>query len=137
VMHINGEPCPANALWAIMHGVWVGDNIARTIQGKKLKRFTFRGLGQAASLGVGKGASELYGMQFTGWLGWMMRFFFFMYFMPSRRQAVRILFDWFSLPFVGRYMTALESIEQHTLPTKRAQEATATMELPRIVIEDS
>jgi len=105
VMHVSGEPCPANALWAIMHGKWAGENIAATISGRKLKPFTYKGLGQAASMGVGKGASELYGYQFTGWIGWFLRFFFFLYFQPSRRQAVRIFLDWLSLPFLRRYMT--------------------------------
>lgn len=105
VMHVSGEPCPANALWAIMHGKWAGENIAASIAGKKLKPFTYRGLGQAASMGVGKGAAELYGFQFTGWIGWILRFFFFLYFQPSRRQAVRIFIDWLSLPFLRRYMT--------------------------------
>jgi NADH dehydrogenase len=105
VMHISGEPCPANALWAIMEGKWAGENISATIKGGKLKRFTYRGLGQAASLGVGKGVSELYGRQFTGWIGWILRFFFFLYFQPSRRQAVRVFFDWLLLPVSRRYMT--------------------------------
>lgn len=104
VMHVSGQPCPANALWAIMHGKWAGENIAYSITGKKLKPFSYRGLGQAASLGVGKGASELYTLQFTGWIGWFLRFFFFLYFQPSRRQAVRVFGDWISLAFLGRYM---------------------------------
>lgn len=136
VPHIKGGYCQANALWAIMHGVWAGKNIALSVQGKsKLKKFNYRGLGQAASLGVGKGATELYGMQFTGWIGWILRFGFFTYFMPSRGQAVRMMLDWFSLPFVGRYITPLESVERHILADKRAKESTATMELPAIVID--
>lgn len=105
VPHIKGGVCPANALWAIKHGVWVGQNIAKTITNKPLKKFSYRGLGQAASMGVGKGASELYERQFTGWIGWFLRFFFFLYFQPSPRQAVRVFGDWISLPFLGRYMT--------------------------------
>jgi NADH dehydrogenase len=105
VMHKSGVPCPANALWAIMHGKWTGENIAYTILGKKLKPFNYWGLGQAASLGVGKGASELYTVQLKGWIGWLARFFFFLYFQPSRRQAVRVFGDWMTLAFLGRYMS--------------------------------
>lgn len=105
VPYIKGGTCPANALWAIMHGVWAGKNIARTIKGDSLKKFDYRGLGQAASMGVGKGAVELYGVQFTGWIGWFLRLGFFLYFQPSRRQAMRILGDWLSLGILGRYMS--------------------------------
>lgn len=87
-------PCPANALWAIKHGEYVGRNIARAIRGRRLKPFTYRGLGQSASLGLGKGISELYGLQFTGPLAWGMRWAFFHFFMPSRRVMVDALTDW-------------------------------------------
>jgi NADH:ubiquinone reductase (H+-translocating) len=102
VHYRTGEPCPSNALWAIKHGERLGDNIARAIQGKQVRTFRYPGLGQAASLGIGKGAVELYGLQFTGWIGWLMRLGFFLYFMPSRRQALRFLSDWLLLPFGGR-----------------------------------
>ncbi|SCF07753.1 NADH dehydrogenase, FAD-containing subunit [Micromonospora viridifaciens] len=104
---VKGEPCPANALWAIKHGVWIGANVAATLRGRAPRRFTYRGLGQAASLGVGKGAVELYGVQVTGWLGWLMRAGFFLWFMPSRRQAVRCLVDLLGAPVLGRRLTAL------------------------------
>ena len=135
VMHIKGYQVPANALWAIMGGVRLGDNIARSIQGKAPKRFSYRGLGQSASLGFGKGASELYGVQLTGWIAWFARFFFFMYFVPSRKQAVRLLNDFLLIPFIGRYITPLESVEPQTLTKKRSHEATATMEIPQVVVE--
>ncbi|MBD2705056.1 FAD-dependent oxidoreductase [Spirosoma sp. BT702] len=100
--HQTGEACPANALWAIKHGEYVGRNIARAIQGKALKPFTYRGLGQSASLGMGKGITELYGLQFTGVIAWLMRWFFFNYFMPSRRVMLRGIGDWLSLTFTRR-----------------------------------
>ncbi len=137
VMHItSGQPVVANALWAIMAGVWLGDNLARTIQGKPLRKFSYRGLGQSASLGVGKGATELYGMQFSGWIGWLLRFFFFLYFVPSRRQAVRITADWLMYPFLGRYQTSMHSIDDHALAAKRVKESTATMEIPAVVVAE-
>jgi NADH dehydrogenase len=110
VIHRRSQrPCPANALWAIKHGERIGDNIARTVQMQPLTPFTYPGLGQAASLGVGKGAVELYGIPFTGWLGWLMRLFFFIIFMPSRIQAARVIFNWLTLPFFGRHFVPLRS----------------------------
>ena len=91
---LHGRPCPPNALWAIKHGMRVGDNIARTILGRRVRRFRFPGLGQAASLGVGRGAVELYGVTLTGWVGWLARWGFFHWFMPSRRRAVATIGDW-------------------------------------------
>lgn len=106
------RPCPANALWAIKHGERVGDNIARAVQAQKLLPFTYPGLGQAASLGVGKGAVELYGIPFTGWVGWLMRLGFFLMFMPSRIQMLRVIFNWLTLPLFGRHFVQLNGPER-------------------------
>jgi NADH dehydrogenase len=109
VVHARTQtPCPSNALWAIKHGERVGDNIARAVISKPIKPFTYPGLGQAASMGIGKGMTELYGMQFTGWIGWVFRLCFFLYFMPSRAQAVRVAFDWLTLPVFGRHLLPLD-----------------------------
>jgi NADH:ubiquinone reductase (H+-translocating) len=88
IPHISGNgACRADALWAIKHGTWIGQNIARTLQQRSLKKFTFYGLGQTGSLGMNKAFSELYGICLTGRFAWWVRFFFFLYFMPSRANA--------------------------------------------------
>lgn len=90
----NANICPSNALWAIKEGEHAGRNIARCILAQSLKPFTYRGLGQCASLGIGKGIGEIYGMQFTGWLAWIMRWIFFQHFMPSKKTMWREIKDW-------------------------------------------
>ena len=109
VPHRQGEtPCPPNALWAIKHGLHVGGNIARVVRGREPRPFRYPGLGQAASLGVGKGVLELYGVQLTGWLGWTGRLAFFLRFMPSRLQASRVVLDWLLAPFRQRDLAVLD-----------------------------
>lgn len=88
------EPCPTNALWAIHHGEALGQNLGRLLCGKTMSPFTYPGLGQAASVGVGKGMTEVYGVQFTGWLGWVARLSFFLWFMPDRTRAAQVVDDW-------------------------------------------
>lgn len=95
-------PTPPNALWAIKHGEWIGKNIVRQLTGRRLLPFTYRGLGQAASLGVGKGIVEFKGMQFRGMAGWVMRLFFFLWFVPSRKVAFQGLVEWMTLGIRGR-----------------------------------
>lgn len=104
---VTGGICPSNALWAIHQGRRMGNNIARVItMHETLRPFKFRGLGQAASLGVGKGVTELYGIQLTGWIGWIGRLFAFLYVQPSSAYAVRLFFDWVFYALFGRYMTS-------------------------------
>ena len=96
------KACPSNALWAIKHGEYAGKNIALATKNKPLKIFNYRGLGQAASLGIGKGIGELYGIQFTGWIAWVLRLIVFNYFMPSRRVMINEIKDWLFLLFRGK-----------------------------------
>ena len=53
------------------HGEYAGKNIALAIRRQPLKSFNYKGLGQCASLGIGKGVGELYGFEFTGWIAWI------------------------------------------------------------------
>jgi NADH dehydrogenase len=112
VMHSRTmSPCPSNALWAIKQGEHAGKNIARAVLNQSLKPFTYKGLGQCASLGIGKGIGELHGIQFTGWLAWIIRWFFFQYFMPSKKVMWREMADWFYLFISGKrkYVSIPES----------------------------
>ncbi len=94
VLHpTTGDPVPANALWAIKGGRRLGDNIARAMTGHPTRPFTYRGLGRAASFGLGRSVSELYGIPFTGLTAWVLRLAFFLRFMPSRRTAAATLVD--------------------------------------------
>ncbi|KHK99107.1 hypothetical protein LK09_03545 [Microbacterium mangrovi] len=92
--HTSGA-CPADALWAIHHGTRIGGNIVRALDGRPPRPFRFPGLGQGASLGVGRGIAELYGIPLTGWSAWGARWFFFHAYMPSRRVALAAAADWF------------------------------------------
>jgi NADH:ubiquinone reductase (H+-translocating) len=111
------KPCPSNALWAIKQGEHAGKNIARAILKQPIKPFTYKGLGQCASLGIGKGIGELYGMQFTGWLAWITRWFFFQYFMPSKKVMWREITDWVYLFITGKrkYLSITEEIRKVSL----------------------
>lgn len=83
--------CPVNALWAMKHGMWAGHNMARSLQARPLKRFSYRGLGQAAGLGRGDGVGELLGVPVTGAAAWWLRLLFFVWHMPSKGQGARTL----------------------------------------------
>lgn len=89
---VTAGPCPANALWAMKEGACAGRNVARAIKGRALRPFSFRGMGQTAGLAGQRGITELYGVQFSGRLAWIIRALFFAWYMPSQRRAFPILF---------------------------------------------
>lgn len=82
--------CPIDALWALKQGQLAGANIARSILGKPIRQFGFRGMGQAAGLASGSGISELYGMSFRGRLAWLLRVSYFAWFMPRRSDGANV-----------------------------------------------
>ena len=81
--------CPQNALWAIMHGKKIGNNLRRKLLEKKLHPFRFPGLGLAANLGGMRGVMELYGIPFMGPLASILRMAFFLYFFPNKKRLYR------------------------------------------------
>ncbi|WIJ23905.1 NAD(P)/FAD-dependent oxidoreductase [Devosia sp. RR2S18] len=97
VLHpLTGAPCLANALWAMKQGDCVGRNIAAAVAGTRLKPFAFKGLGQTAGLPGGRGITELFGVQFTGRLAWLIRILFFAWYMPSRSRGFSLALELFS-----------------------------------------
>ncbi|MGS0685381.1 NAD(P)/FAD-dependent oxidoreductase [Nakamurella sp. GG22] len=86
-----GRPVTSNALWAIKAGGHVGRNLARVIDGRRPKSFTYRGLGEAMAFGIGRSATVLYGIPVAGPIGWLLRLSFFLRFLPERRRAGTVL----------------------------------------------
>lgn len=92
--YFKGE-CRKDALWAIKQGSRIGKNIARKLKGKQPGKFAYPGLGQTAAFGETKAIMELYGLQFIGPLAWVSRICFFLYFMPTRKKALKALLNLF------------------------------------------
>ena len=86
-----GARVPKEALWAIRAGTTVGRNIARTSRRARPRRFGFRGLGTVAAFAPGHAVAMLGGMPLPELVGWLIRAAFFLWYVPSRRTAVRIV----------------------------------------------
>lgn len=91
VLRRTGAHAPQDALWAIRAGTRVGRNVARAVRGRTARPFTYRGLGMAAGFGRGRAMVRIWGVPLTGPLAWVIRLGFFVWFVPSRRQAARLL----------------------------------------------
>jgi NADH:ubiquinone reductase (H+-translocating) len=91
VLRRSGAPVPTDALWAIRAGSHAGRNIVRAARGRRPRGFGYRGLGVAAGFGRGRAMVRIWGVPLTGPLAWVIRMGFFVWFIPSRRQALRLL----------------------------------------------
>jgi NADH:ubiquinone reductase (H+-translocating) len=86
-----GDRVPKEALWAIRAGTTVGRNIARTSRRARPRRFGFLGLGTVAAFAPGRAVALLWGMPLPELVGWIVRAVFFLWYVPSRRTAFRIV----------------------------------------------
>jgi NADH dehydrogenase len=113
VPHPQGGTCPQLAHYAATGGTRIAWNIRRLLAGKEPQPYTFTGMGEACSLGHRSAVAQLWGIPLTGplaWIGW--RFIVLSMFMPSWGRRVRLLFDWFFTPLIGREIVN-PKVEEH------------------------
>lgn len=87
----DGALAAKDAIWAIRAGTQAGRNVAREIRGRSPRRLGFRGIGSVAAFAPGKAVARVYGIRMSGMPAWTVRAAFFLWFVPSRRTALRII----------------------------------------------
>lgn len=102
VPHPKGGTCPPLGIFALTEGRQIARNIVRVVEGKKPKRYTFTGLGDAVSLGRRKAVAHVKGVPLYGTVAWLMWRAFLLYFIPTWDRKVRLVLDWAVWPFIGR-----------------------------------
>lgn len=102
-----GGECPGQAMWASAQGQCIGENIARSLRGRPLRRFRAGVVGQSAALGRMNAITEVRGLRFTGAAGWLLRLALFGGLMPRRLDGVQVALELLGarLPRRGRERT--------------------------------
>lgn len=92
----NGEAGfhPPTAQHAIREARCLAQNIISAVDGKPLKPFTFRTLGQLASLGHRKGVAQLFGFRFSGFLAWWLWRSIYLMKLPRMEKRIRVALNW-------------------------------------------
>jgi NADH dehydrogenase len=113
--------CPPTAQFAYREGILLGKNIANALNGalsgSALTPFTFRGLGELASIGHRSAVAEIFGMKFSGFIAWFMWRSIYLSKLPGVERKLRVMIDWTLDLFFPRDITLLRS-----KPTKVLQE---------------
>ena len=89
-----GQSYPPTAQHALREGRLVGENVAASIRGKRLKRFRYRALGVMVGLGYRTAAAEIRGWRFSGLLAWFMWRSIYLTKLPGMEKKVRVALDW-------------------------------------------
>lgn len=90
----DGGMCPETAQFAMRQGAVVGRNIVASINHKKLRPFTFTGLGELATIGHRKAVAQILGMRFSGLIAWFMWRTIYLMKLPGLDRKMRVMAEW-------------------------------------------
>lgn len=90
----DGKPYAATAQNASRQGPLAADNIVRTIEGRPTKTFRFRPLGSFAAIGNHTAVANVFGVNLTGVIAYMMYRGTYLLKMPSLSRKFRLLANW-------------------------------------------
>jgi len=85
---------PPTAQHACRQGVVVADNVAAALAGRPPRPFSFRTVGQLASIGRRSGVARMLGCNFSGFLAWWMWRTIYLAKLPRLERKVRVALDW-------------------------------------------
>jgi NADH:ubiquinone reductase (H+-translocating) len=124
-----GTLCSPSAQHAVRQGRHLGENLARSLRSAQPEEYRHRHVGTVASLGLGKGVAQVYGIKIKGWPAWFMHRTYHMAQMPTFDRKVRIVLDWTLALFFRRELVALGRLHD---PRAEFRQAAAVL-APRAV----
>lgn len=85
---------PPTAQHAIRQGRCLARNVVAVLRGRPASKFTFRTVGQLASLGRRTGVAQILGINFSGFLAWWMWRTIYLAKLPRVEKKLRVAIDW-------------------------------------------
>ena len=103
--------CPPTAQFAYRQGICLGKNLADILKGASNppRTFTFKGLGELASIGHQSAVADIMGHRFSGLIAWFMWRTIYLMKLPGLDRKVRVMIDWTLDLFFPRDITLLRS----------------------------
>jgi NADH dehydrogenase len=86
---------PTTAQHAIRQGTQVGRNIAAAVRmhPDKIRPFRYKMLGQLAAIGRQRGVASIFGLQFSGFLAWLLWRSAYLIKLPSAIKKLRVMLE--------------------------------------------
>ena len=103
--------CPPTAQFAYRQGICLGKNLADILRGASTppRAFTFKGLGELASIGHQSAVADIMGHRFSGMIAWFMWRTIYLMKLPGLDRKVRVMIDWTLDLFFPRDITLLRA----------------------------
>ncbi|WP_404422272.1 FAD-dependent oxidoreductase [Nibricoccus sp. IMCC34717] len=94
----SGSPklAPPTAQFAVREGKQAGKNLVAVLAGRenKMESFTYRYLGQLATVGDRQAVAEVMGMHFKGFFAWWLWRTIYLAKLPGALRRLRVMIDW-------------------------------------------
>ena len=87
-------PYPPTAQHALREGRRAGENIYARLQGKQARPFLFKMLGQLATIGRRTGVARMFGLKFSGIVGWVLWRSVYLTKLPRLEKKLRVGMQW-------------------------------------------
>jgi NADH:ubiquinone reductase (H+-translocating) len=119
-----GRLDPPTSQHAIRQARRVAKNLIAAREGRPGEPYSYRALGQVATLGRYKGVAEVLGVRFSGFVGWFIARSYHLLALPLTSRRARVLADWTLALFFRRDVVAYGNLESApTLERRHGQSA--------------
>jgi NADH dehydrogenase len=114
-----GKPYPATAQHAMRQGEVVARNVEAAVQGqgRAQKPFRYKMLGQLAAIGQRRGAAQVLGFHFSGFIAWWLWRSTYLWKLPRLEKKIRVAVGWTIDLFFSRdlvQIVTLDDIRRYT-----------------------
>ena len=89
-----GKPHPPTAQHALREGKVVARNVLAAMRGGKKKPFAFKTIGLLAAIGRRTGVAQIMGVNFSGFIAWVLWRMIYLSKLPRFEKKVRVALDW-------------------------------------------
>jgi NADH dehydrogenase len=107
-----GATCSPSAQHAVRQARQLGKNVVTVCRGKQPDVYRHKHVGSVASLGLHKGAAQVYGIKVKGILAWFMHRAYHLKCIPTFNRKMRVVADWTLALFFHREIISLGSLEE-------------------------
>jgi NADH dehydrogenase len=106
-----GQLCSPSAQHAVRQGARLAANLVAVLRHQEPKEYRHAYAGSVASLGLYRGAAQIYGIKLKGLPAWLMHRTYHLSRLPTLDRKVRVALDWALALFFQREVVALGQIE--------------------------
>jgi NADH:quinone reductase (non-electrogenic) len=122
-----GKFYPPTAQHAIRQAAVLANNIVAALRGQALQPFKFKIIGLLATIGRRTGVAEIFGVQFSGIIAWVLWRAIYLSKLPGLQKKVRVAIDWTLDLIFSKDLVQLPTLRA---PTMSEAEESATAATP-------